>query len=421
MKVVIKYTGLVIGIILISLSLFGQNKDFQKANAAAQSYVKKRANKGMVVGIIQNGKTKVLSYGNSSSSNKKAPDGNTLFEIGGVTSVFTTTLTKLEEKGEVFKMEDFIQDHLREVVRVPTFRPEICFEHKITSYPMTPGDPGRDYVVCMPMPMSAAGCITFCHLASHTAGFPNTPKGIYSWNPIKKNKQKKDPYVDFSKKELYQNMEKVFIDYKPGSVFDYSNWGIAIMGNLVADIANQPYETLLTERLLTPLVLMDTRVSLSVEQQARLATGHDHKGRVTDHWHMQSMAPAIGLKSSASDLLVFLQANLNTKNVDLENAFAHVQQAKIDTYEKRLGRTSSMGYGWFTSRLNEATNMPIQWVSGGTSGFRSFIAFNKDTQTGVVVLSNSANDVDEIGFLFLEGLIGTERTSKSIAELQLKK
>jgi len=235
----------------------------------------------------------------------------------------------------------------------------------------------------MPMPMSAASCITFCHLASHTSGLPINPKGLFSWNPFKKDKQKRDPYVDFPKEELYKNMEKVLLNYKPGSVFDYSNWGIALLGNLTADIANQTYGNLLEERILQPLGLTDTRLVLHKSQNERFATGHTLSGKPTDHWHFQSMAPALGLKSSANDLLTFIKANIN----------------------KRFDRKLSMGYGWFTSRLNEATNMPIQWISGGTGGFRSFVGFNKDTQTGVVVLSNSSNPVDELGFLFLEGMI----------------
>ena len=79
-----------------------------------------------------------------------------------------------------------------------------------------------------------------------------------------------------------------------------------------------------------------------------------------------------------------------------------------------------MGYGWFTSTLNEATNLPVQWVNGGTGGFRTFIGFNKDTQSGVVVLSNSANEVDELGFLFLEGLVSTKKTAGEKGTVQVK-
>ena len=420
MKVFIKSGIITLGIILVQISLFGQTKDFQKANAAAQLYVQKRTNKGLVVGIIQNGKTKILSYGKLSNTSSQAPDGNTLFEIGAVTSVFTTSLAKLEEKKGLYKMEDFLQDHFQGEIRVPNYRPEICFEEKVQSYPESPMSSGHDFVVCIPAPMSAASCITFCHLASHSAGLPNTPKGVFSWNPIKKNKQKKDPYVHYEKADLYKNLEKVFINYKPGSVFDYSNWGIAILGNLVADISSQPYEALLINGLLNPLKMNDTRTNLTPHQSERLTKGHNRSGKMTDHWHVQSMGPAIGLKSSVNDLLTFIDANLNPPTTDLENAFIEVQQGKIDTYEKKLDRLTSMGYGWFTSTLNEETNLPIQWVNGGTGGFRSFVGFSKDAQTGVVVLSNSVNTVDDLGFLFLEGLIGTEINQKKVENWHVK-
>jgi D-alanyl-D-alanine-carboxypeptidase/D-alanyl-D-alanine-endopeptidase len=61
-----------------------------------------------------------------------------------------------------------------------------------------------------------------------------------------------------------------------------------------------------------------------------------------------------------------------------------------------------MGYGWYTSTLTEESNLPVVWINGGTGGFRSFIGFIKDTNTAVVVLSNSTNGVDEMGFEILE-------------------
>lgn len=382
---------------------FSQNKDFQKATTEARKYVKKNANKGLIIGIIQDGKTKVLSYGQMSKENKARPDGNTVFEIGSVSSVFTTTLMKLESQRRLFNMEDRIQDHFRDGVEVPNYEHYICDKVDYNE-PLTVDEMDREIISCRPDPFKPDVCITFCHLASHTAGLKNNPKGLYSWNPIRISKQKKDPYQDFAKEELYGNLKKMDLYGPPGATFRYSNWGIAVLGNLVADIANQPYEDLLKKRILSPLVLVDTRITLSAEQEGRFAIGHDRKGGITDHWHFKSMAPALGIKSTANDLLKFVQANLNTSNAVLEDAFAHIHGAQINLHEKKLDRFTQMGYGWFTSTLNEKTNLSVQWVSGGTGGFRSYVGFIKDTQTGVVVLSNSANDVDEIGFLVLEGL-----------------
>jgi serine-type D-Ala-D-Ala carboxypeptidase/endopeptidase len=44
----------------------------------------------------------------------------------------------------------------------------------------------------------------------------------------------------------------------------------------------------------------------------------------------------------------------------------------------------------------------IIWHNGGTGGYHSFVAFDPKTRTGVVVLSNSANDIDDIGLHLME-------------------
>ena len=46
--------------------------------------------------------------------------------------------------------------------------------------------------------------------------------------------------------------------------------------------------------------------------------------------------------------------------------------------------------------------MEAIWHNGGTGGYRSFIGFNKKKRQGVVVLSNSANSIDDLGFHLLE-------------------
>jgi hypothetical protein len=48
----------------------------------------------------------------------------------------------------------------------------------------------------------------------------------------------------------------------------------------------------------------------------------------------------------------------------------------------------------------------VLWHNGGTSGFRSFVAFTGETHTAVVVLSNSARSVDRLGLRLLKALTG---------------
>jgi len=58
-----------------------------------------------------------------------------------------------------------------------------------------------------------------------------------------------------------------------------------------------------------------------------------------------------------------------------------------------------IGLGW---HILKATRGDIIWHNGGTGGYHSFIGFDQQRKRGVVVLANSANDVDDLGFGLLK-------------------
>ena len=58
-----------------------------------------------------------------------------------------------------------------------------------------------------------------------------------------------------------------------------------------------------------------------------------------------------------------------------------------------------IGLGWIT---RGGHGRELQWHNGGTGGYRSFLGFDLESQTGVVVLSNSGNSVDDLGFHLLD-------------------
>lgn len=67
----------------------------------------------------------------------------------------------------------------------------------------------------------------------------------------------------------------------------------------------------------------------------------------------------------------------------------HDETVKVNAtkkqYEKMNIRMDSMGIGWIIDKQNG-----IIWHNGGTSNFNSYIAFDKENQIGVVILSNLA-------------------------------
>ena len=194
----------------------------------------------------------------------------------------------------------------------------------------------------------------------------------------------------------------------PGSVYLHSNSGIALLGNLLADMNNSTFEDLLVHMISGPLDLEDTRINLSNDQEKRHATGHKKSGEMTGHWHFDAMAPAGGIHSSANDLSKFVQANLTTDQIEFSKAFEQVHQARIDVPKRVHKWETSGGYGWYTSIL-PSTNLPVVWINGSTGGFSTFVGMLKDLDVGIVLMSNSANEVTKMGFEMLKSIVDEHR------------
>lgn len=406
--------GYFITIILLGSNfLFSQTTIGEYVDKYGERYVKKRKNYGLVIGIIKGEETLVKSYGQMSKKDKSKPDVNTVFEIGATTSVFTTTLMQLLADKNKFQQDDPVHSYLKKPINIPAFYPLKCVDvnitHEVEDLPIS----GQRIYRCFEDPMGRPECISFCDLATHISGIRNSPKGWYKWKPVGKNRlgnQYKDGTID----EYYDRLGGIKLEYVPGTKYIYSDFGIALLGNIMSEIMQVSFEELLNEELLLPLGMLDTRFDFSKETNLRIAQGHSRKGKQVNHWNFEGMAPAAGLKSTMYDLLLFVKANLRMEKREFQNAFAEVQQNKVNVLFGKNGRPTSMGYGWFTSTLNTDTNLPVIWVNGGTGGFRSFIGFVKDTNTAIVILSNSANSVDEMGFEILEILNAEYRSNYSM-------
>ncbi len=413
---VVKYIGatllLVLSIAVVDLA--GQTGTDATIDRLVGKYVRKHRNHGVAVAIVEYDSIAVKGYGHLARGQDYTPDAHTLFEIGSVTQVFTTTLMMLESNAGRFHISETINNFLPADIQAPSFRPFVCrveYGEGLTSTTMD-----RSRVICEPDPLLAPIDVSFCDLASHTSGLPNHPRGLYTWNPLQwMGRHMKDPFHDFSRQQLYDNLYRVQITVPPGTSYRYSESGIALLGNLMADLSGRPFADLLHQSLLEPLGLSDTDFKLMPQQGIRMAKGHNAKGKATSHWHFDAMAPAAGLRSSAHDLALFVRANLSSTSEPLAEAFRQAHQPRIDVPGRRNRRETSGGYGWLVSILSAESNLPVVWVNGGTGGFRSFVSFNKDLGIGVIVLSNSANDVDELAFEIFEHLVERRKTQSRYA------
>jgi CubicO group peptidase (beta-lactamase class C family) len=162
----------------------------------------------------------------------------------------------------------------------------------------------------------------------------------------------------------------------------YSNLGFQLLGHAVAGAAGRAYAELVAERIAGPLGMADTYVP-TTEGQVRpgAVPPRNRRGRVVEPWANGAVAPAGGVRSSAADLALLLRAMLDRT------------VAGADAMDPVAPFVASMriGAGWLTGPLLRRT---VTWHNGGTGGFRSFVAIDRDHGVGVALVSASTRSVD---------------------------
>ncbi|MDG2123782.1 MAG: serine hydrolase [Verrucomicrobiales bacterium] len=285
-------------------------------------------------------------------------DENTLYEIASVSKTFTAVLlAEMEQSGNV-GFDDLVSGHL-------------------------PPD--------TPMPSNGGEFITLENLATHFSGLPtmNPAPECILLDPS-------NPFAQSTAGWLYGFVAAFELPRRPGTGFEYSNVGVGLLGNALATSQNTPFETLLKERVLTPLGMDDTTITRTVEQETRRAPGHNGY-IVRPPFDMNDLAPAGGLFSTVNDLLTYLEHNIGlVPDSPLHSAMAETHLRR----ENQLvngNLTIDVGLVWSLWNLGGG----VVQHGGDSPGSAAFVGFRPSTGTGVVVLSNSRRhrytDVQELG------------------------
>jgi CubicO group peptidase (beta-lactamase class C family) len=319
---------------------------------------------GLVLGVMDaDGSTRVVTYGDAGPGAKPL-DANSVFEIGSISKVFTSTLlADMAAKGEV-KLD----------VPAQTYAP-----------------------AGMVLPQRGEKQITLLNLSEQNSGLPRMPTNFTPKDPA-------NPYADYTVDQMYQFLSGYTLTRDPGEKFEYSNLGGGLLGHVLALRAGTDYESLVRQRITAKLGMKDTAITLSPAMAGRLAMGHDTNLNPVKNWDLPTLAGAGALRSTTNDLLTFLAAELGFKPTALKDAMAEqvVVRRPTDQPASTGGPQMSVALGWIVRK--DATSTVI-WHNGGTGGYRTFIGFNPATRTGVVVLSNAATQAgpDDIGFHLLTG------------------
>ena len=246
---------------------------------------------GIVVATLGPDGRSVSAYGRLAKDRPETPGADTVFEIGSITKVFTSLLlADMMERGEV-TLDTPVQKLLPDSVKVPARN-------------------GKE--------------ITLLDLSMQVSGLPRMPNNFHPTDPA-------NPYADYDAPKLYEFLSAYTLTRDIGEKYDYSNVGVGLLGHALARKAGLSYEALLRARVLEPLGMKDTTVTLSDDQKKRLATGHNAALAPVKNWDLDAIAGAGALRSTANDMLKFLAANLELTDTPLKPAMRRMRSLRRST------------------------------------------------------------------------------------------
>ncbi|OOG86816.1 class C beta-lactamase [Pseudomonas sp. A25(2017)] len=346
---------------------FAQERIEDTVNAVIQPLMKQQDIAGMAVAVTYNGQRHYFNYGVASKDTKKPVTDQTLFEIGSVSKTFTATLGAYAQALGKLSLAD----------PASRFAPELRG--------------------------SAFEGISLLNLATYTAGglplqfpdeadHPDRMFGYYTtWKPL----------------------------YPVGTQRLYSNPSIGLYGYLAARSLGRPFDEVMERTLMPGLGLKHSYVRVPQDQLGRYAQGYAKDGKPVRVGPGALDSEAYGVKTSSSDLMHFLEANLRPEKLDadLKQAIAttHTGFYKVDGMNQGLGwefypapftlddllagNTPQMA---LTPQKAEALNPPRPapdgaWINktGSTNGFGAYAAFVPGKDMGIVMLANRNYPIEE--------------------------
>ena len=299
---------------------------------------------GYVAGIIDDDGRRLITTGLSDAADGRPLDGDTVFEVGSITKVFTALLlADMVARGEVAMV-----------------------------------DPVAKYLPPEGQPRAFDGkAITLLDLVTYTSGLPRMPTNFAP-------KDRANPYADYTVQQLYQFVSGFTPRYYPGTHYEYANLGFGLLGHALSLRAGRGYEDLVIARICDPLGLADTRITLTPGMQARLTPGHDSELRKVSNWDLPTLAGAGALRSTANDLVRFLEACTGRRETPLQGAFASLIEVRRPA---NLSGTYAAAEGWFVTTAHDDE---LVFKDGGTGGYATFIGYSTRSRVAAVLLSNAA-------------------------------
>lgn len=315
---------------------------------------------GIVVGVYKDGRAYIKGYGTVDKEVSQSPDAETVFQIGSTSKLLTAMLLQ-----------------------------RLCDEG-IVSMDTTLG---QLLAASMSLSSSVQG-VTLRQLVTHTSGFPRIPQSLLDkvTEMAGDDDLMLDPYSYLGPKDVFDYLASAEDKRKTGQ-FEYSNYGMGLLAHILEVVMGEDYESMVREKVLLPLGMHHTAISLTPEMKAKLAQGYTAKGLPTRMWSFAALGGAGAYSSTAEDLTTFIQASV------AESGLASQLLRKMSEPQFK----GDAGTGWMQPSFIDrfVGNRAVVWHNGMVGGYASYLAIDKEAGTGVVVLTNQASATEMLGMMLM--------------------
>ncbi len=310
---------------------------------------------GIVVGVIDHDSTWVLGFGRVSKESDVKPDAETVFELGGASKIITAYLINAAIESGFFNLDSVVNSYLPDDQKTP-------FGAKTT----------------------------ILQLLTHTSGLPKIPEGLGS-----DGTDGAQPYENYTYEDFYAYLKN--ISAAPAPKYLYSHLGYVLLGSL--------WET--NKEKLSAYLPGNTgkeRFKAAWEKIAPFlktkdwqpCQGYDPLGNPAECWKISTpFLYSLGMKGTINQWLDFL------KYFNLSSDISYISLEK-PLFPTNVDKNTWVSKAWHV--VKEKNNNLICIQSGLSAGHSAFVAFNRSTKTGVVVLANGKTNMNRFGYLLLESL-----------------
>jgi len=258
-------------------------------------------------------------------------------------------------------------------------------------------DPAERYIpelAGLAYPTTDSPRLTIRHLLSHAGGFPEDNP----WGDQQLNRTDDEMGAMIRGGIPFSN--------PPGIAYEYSNYGFAILGRIVARVSGQPYATYVRENILTPLAMSSTTMEAAQVAPDRLAHGYRWED---ERWKEEPPLPdgafgaMGGMLTSIHDLgrwVGFLMSAWPPRSDPEEGPVRRASVREMqELWRSRPSRVtatggdsvielSSGGYGFGLGITQNCDFGHVVAHSGGLPGYGSQMRWLPDYGVGIIALGN---------------------------------